>query len=82
MHIGGVWNKSVYSAPIPQELTNNPQFNTTHFEMVNVLVALQLWGAKLAHQKVLSKSDNMALVNICQSGYTKDMYLATIIKNI
>ena len=28
------------------------------------------------------KSDNMAVLNICQSGYTSDMYLIILIRNI
>ena len=42
--VGGIWNISVYSAPIRQELTDNPHLSITHFEMVNVLVAMPLWG--------------------------------------
>ena len=35
----------------------------------------------MAYKKILLKSDNMAVLNITRLGYTKDMHLATDLRN-
>ena len=50
--------------------------------MINIIVALRLWGSDWSHQKVILKTDNMAVVNIYNSGYTRDQYLDSIVHNI
>ena len=50
--------------------------------MINITVALKLWGSDWSHQTVIFKIDNMAVVSICNTGYTRDQYLASMIRNI
>ena len=56
--------------------------NITHFEMVNIIIALKLWGQQWVNKKVLLKTDNMAVAQICTNGYTRDMVLATYVRNM
>ena len=65
-----------------QGLGRNSDLNITHYEMVNILVVLRLWGQEWRGRSVIIKTDNMAVVNICKSGYTRDMELAAYIRNI
>ena len=41
--VGGVWMKFVYSAEIPQDIKEKG-LSITHFEMLNILVPLKVWG--------------------------------------
>ena len=66
----------------PQGLGRDSDLSITHYEMVNILVVLRLWGQKWRGRSVVIKTDNMAVVNICKSGYTRDMELAAYIRNI
>ena len=50
--------------------------------MLNIIVALKTWGKFWKNQKIQLKTDNMAVVNICRSGYTRDRELAGYIRNI
>ena len=77
--VGGVWNDNVYTSMLPDLIKDNEQLNITHFEMVNMIIAVKLWGHQWKHQKVSIKTDNMAIVQICTNGYTRDMTLATYV---
>ena len=46
---GGCFNNLVYALPIPQGFMN---YTIVHLEMVNVIVALKLWGPLWANAKV------------------------------
>ena len=72
----------IYAAALPSGLRNNVNLSITNFEMINIIVVIKLWGSDWSHQKVILKTNNMAGVNICNSGYTRDQYLASIIRNI
>ena len=79
--VGGVWMDYVYSAEIPQSFKEKG-LSITHFEMLNILVAIKMWGNKWIGQKVKLKTDNMAVVQVCNTGHTRDMELACYIRNI
>ena len=64
--VGGVWKNMVYSAEIPQNLTHRGDLSITHFEMINILVVLRLWGEQWTGRSVIIKTDNMAVVNVCK----------------
>ena len=72
----------MYTCAIPQHLRNNEHLSITHFEMINIVVALKIWGHLWCSKKVLLKTDNMAVVHICNKGYTRDTHLAAYVRNI
>ena len=80
--VGDVWNDNVYTSMLPDLIKDNEQLNITHFEMVNMIIAVKLWGHQWKHQKMSIKTDNMAVVQICTNGYTRDMTLATYVRNL
>ena len=79
--VGGVWGKEVYSASV-HHMTDRVQLGIVHLEMVNILIALHVWKDQWKCKNVTFYVDNLAVVQICNSGYTKDKWLATCIKNI
>ena len=80
--VGGVWNENVYTSMLPDSIKDNEKLNITHFEMVKMIIALKLWANQWKHQKVSIRTDNMAVVQICNNGYTRDMTLATYVRNL
>ena len=53
--LDGCFNNLVYALPIPQGFRDCVIF---HLEMVNVIVALKLWGPLWANAKVRTQCDN------------------------
>ena len=52
--VGGVWNDHVYTSGSPQFVKSNADLNITHFEMINIIVALKLWGCWWRNKKGLA----------------------------
>ena len=50
--------------------------------MINIIIAIKLWGNEWVGQNVILYTDNEAVVTICNQGYTRDKVLATIARNI
>ena len=78
--IGGVWASRVYTSPL--HLLPMQGLTIVCYEMVNFIIALRLWGHFWRHSRVNIFSDNLAVVQVVTSGKTKDMFLATCIRNI
>ena len=80
--VGGVWNNNVYSAEIPTFLQGNSGFCIVHYEMLNILVMLRLWAKYWTHKKIVLYVDIIAVVNVCNSGYTTDNFLGARVRNV
>ena len=53
-----------------------------HLEMLNILVALRIWGHKWQGKRIIIHCDNQAVVVVVNSGKTRDCVLAAIARNI
>ena len=80
--VGGVWGGKVYTAKLPEKWAKNEACHINHFEMVNILVAIRLWGEKWKHKHVKVYVDNASVFQVCNNGYTRDSFLASCIRNI
>ena len=78
--LGGVWSNRVYASPTIQ-LTKF-DLKIVYLEMINILVTLRKWKQFWTHSKVKLFCDNKAVVQVVESGKTKDPYLAACIRNI
>ena len=76
---GCVFHNLVYHFPVPPGFCN---LNIVNLEMINILVALKLFCNNWAKQGVRLFCDNSAVVQVLQSGHTKDPYLATCARNV
>ena len=65
--MGGCWNNQVYTLP-NTHLFGIHDKTIVHLEMVNILVALCLWGKQLQHFKLILNCDNEAVVHMLQLG--------------
>ena len=54
----------------------------THFEMLNIVVVLHLWGEMWQGKHINLLVDNAAVVTICNTGFTRDVNLAIYARNI
>ena len=57
--LGGVFNNMVYHLPIPLGCQN---LDIMHLEMINILVAVKLFGVHWKNKRVKIICDNMAVV--------------------
>ena len=78
--LGGVWRRRLYATPVRQI----PGFSLTivHLEMLNVVIALRLWGSQWRHMRISIFCDNYSVVQVIRSGKTKDPFLALCIRNV
>ena len=53
-----------------------------HLEMLNILAALRIWHKSWSNSKVAIACDNLAVVQVLNSGKTRDLTLAAIACNI
>ena len=79
--LGGRWGSNIYPTPNPDHIQGH-SFNITHFELFSVVVPLTVWGSQWRGRKLLINLGNMASISIVNSGFTKDVKLAIIARNI
>ena len=77
--LGGRCKNKVYHLKIPKYYNN---LGIVQLEMVNILVALRLFGCMWQHKRILIKCDNMAVVQVLKTGKTRDPFLATCARNV
>ena len=77
--LGARWGSEVYTLKIPLGYMN-PQI--VHLEMLNILAALRVWQEPWKNSKVAIACDNLAVVQVLNSGHTRDLTLAAIARNI
>ena len=78
--LGAYWNDRVYATPVYSILGFN--LGIVQLEMFNILLALRCWAKLWAHQPILIHCDNMAVVQVVQSGKSRDAFLSTCLRNI
>ena len=77
--LGARWGDQVYTVPIP---LNYNSMGIVHLEMLNILVAMRVWGASWKGKNVKIHCDNAAVVSVLTTGKTRDALLAAIARNI
>ena len=77
--LGAVWGSQIYAMEVPLGYLG---FQIVHLEMINILVALRIWGSQWLHKRISIACDNEAVVYVLNSGRTKDLTLAAIARNI
>ena len=69
----------VYSLSFPKGFRN---FNIVHLEILNIVVALKVWGSVWKDHILEVKCDNMAVVEVLNTGRARDLMLASSARNI
>ena len=79
--LGAICDNEVYSIAITLGFEEY-DFSTVRLEMLNILVALHVWGNNWQGKQMVIHCDNQAVVVILNSGKTRDSTLAAITRNI
>ena len=77
--LGGRCDQWVYHLSIPKGFQ---QLTIVHLEMINILLAVKLFGNAWSRKRVLIKCDNNAVVNVLRSGRARDPFLCACARNI
>ena len=77
--LGAIFGHHIYSLPIPIGYND---YTIVHLEILNIVVALKLWGESWQDQVIEIMCDNMAVVEVLTSGRARDPTLATCARNI
>ena len=80
--LGGTFNDMVYTLPIPFNYGGFIYINISHLEMINIMVALKIWGHIWANKKVKIHCDNLPVVEVLNSGRARDDTLTACARNI
>ena len=78
--VWGVWQDRVYATPIYP--IQGGELTIVHWEMINILIALRLWGSYWVHSSIDIFCDNLAVVQVVTTGKTRDAVLGACIRNI
>ena len=76
---GGLCGQFIYHLPISRGFRN---WTIVHLEMINIFLALRLFGQLWSHKKIEVHCDNQAVVTVLKSGKTRDVFLAACARNI
>ena len=76
---GGVFADKIYALQIPLSFKD---YTIVHLEILNIVVALKIWGDIWKNQIIDIRCDNMAVVEVLNSGKARDPILATCARNI
>ena len=78
--MGAIWRDRVYTTPIHN--CGDLKLTIVHLEMMNIVVALQVWGKMWHHGSISVRCDNLGVVQVVRTSKTKDSFLALCIRNI
>ena len=71
---GAIWGDTYYSRPYPEHVLANSH-HITRLEMLNMVVAVKVWGSEWSGKIVRFYCDNMAACTVLQDGRSHDPFL-------
>ena len=77
--LGGYFNQVIYTIPFPRGYKD---YNINHLEMLNVMVALKIWGPCWENKNISVRCDNLPVVEIFNTGKARDPILAACPRNV
>ena len=78
---GGFWHTHYYHGEFPKCIIN-AQYPICYLEMLNVLVALRIWGHMWNDKQVLLFCDNSTTVAVLSNGRSRDAFLLSCARHI
>ena len=77
--LGAIFDNMVYCLPIPM---NYMDYNIVQLEILNILVACKIWASHWPNKCIKIWRNNLAVVEVLNSGKSRDQTLATCARNI
>ena len=78
--MGAIWRNRVYATPIHN--CGDLKLTIVHLMMMNIVIALRVWGRLWHHGSISVKCDNLSVVQVVKTGKTRDSFLALCDRNI
>ena len=78
--MGAIWRYRVYATPIHN--CADLDLKIIHLKMLNIVIALRTWGHWWRHSAITIFGDNLGVVQVVETGRTRDPFLALCIRNI
>ena len=78
--MGAVWRNRVYATPIHNYA--DLKLTILHFEMLNIVIALRIWGHLWQHGSISIRCDNVGMFQVVKANKTRDPFLALCFRNI
>ena len=78
--MGVAWRDRVYATPIHN--CGDLKLTILHLEMLNIVIALRVWGRLWQCGSMTFRCDNLGVVQVVKTGKTKDSFLALFMMNI
>ena len=78
--MGACWNENAYA--VSRHIPATVSLSITQLEMLNVLIAMRIFGHWLENQKIKLHIDNKAVVHALSNGRIKDKYLQSVARSI
>ena len=80
MGLGAICNNEFYSVHLPSHIKESERI--VIYEMINILIALRVWGNNWHSKRVTVHCDNHAVVDILDRNRTRDDLLGVILREI
>ena len=77
--LGGYFRNIVYTIPLPLGFEH---YSIIHLEMLNIVVALKIWGPMWRDARIQMHCDILAVVQVLTSGGSRDLILSTCARNL
>ena len=78
--LGAICGRQFYSVLLPQHMRSSERIVV--YEMINVLIALRMWGNSWVNKRVTIYCDNHAVVDVIGGNKTRDSELGAILREI
>lgn len=78
--MGAVMGQKCWRTKLPEELVLDNSWSIAHYEMLAIIVTLQVWDTHLHGRKVVFKCDNLAVVQIINTGKANDELLQSCLR--
>lgn len=78
---GGIYDNEYYGTEFPSDIVNLAR-NITELEMLNIVVATQLWGNKWTGRSIRIQCDNEPCVYVLNTGRSRNTFLLTCARKI
>lgn len=78
--IGGVVENECFRTRLSEELIQDPEWGIVHYEMLAVIVLIQVFDQKLKGRKIFLHCDNEAVVSVVNTGKSRDSNLQSCLR--
>ena len=78
--MGDFWDKNAYA--VSRHIPATVNLSITQLEMLNILIAMRIFGQCWENQNIRFHVDNIAVVHALNKGRIKDKYLQSVARSI